>query len=190
MSGGRLVGRSAELRAVADFLTSMTERPSALVIDGEAGIGKTTLWSATLQQARERGFRVFSARASQVESALAYAVVADLVSDVDCAALGGLPEVQRLSMDRVLLRADGGDPPSDHRVVATTILSISNDWRPSPRCWSPSTTCTGWTSPARVSSRSSRVASTDGLACWSPRAPGPTTAKQRPPGCSWPDRTV
>jgi DNA-binding CsgD family transcriptional regulator len=102
----------------------MTERPSGLVIDGEAGIGKTTLWSAAMQQARERGFRVFSARASQVESVLAYAVVADLISDVGSTALRGLPEVQRRAMDRVLLRADGGDPPSDHRVVGTTILSI------------------------------------------------------------------
>jgi DNA-binding CsgD family transcriptional regulator len=124
MSGGRLVGRSAELRAVADFLTSMAERPSGLVIDGEAGIGKTMLWSAAVQQARERGFRVFSARATQVESVLAYAVVAHLICDVGCTALGGLPEVQRVAMDRVLLRADGGDLPSDHRVVATTILSI------------------------------------------------------------------
>jgi len=124
MSGGRLVGRSAELRVVAAFLTSMAERPSGLVIDGEAGIGKTTLWSAAVQQARERRFRVLSARASQVESAPAYGVVADLISDVGCAALGGLPEVQRRAMDRVLLRADGGDPPGDHRVVATTILSI------------------------------------------------------------------
>ena len=102
----------------------MAERPSALVIEGEAGIGKTTLWSAAVQQARERGFRVFSARASQVESVLAYAVVADLISDVDCAALGGLPEVQRIAVDRVLLRAGGGGPPSDHRVVATAFLSI------------------------------------------------------------------
>ena len=123
MSGG-LVGRSAELRAVADFLKSMAERPSALGTEGEAGIGKTTLWSAAVQQARERGFRVFSARASQVESVLAYAVVADLVSYVDCAALGELPEVQRVAVDRVLLRAGGGGPPSDHRVVATALLSI------------------------------------------------------------------
>ena len=60
----------------------------------------------------------------QVESVLAYAVVADLISDVDCAALDGLPEVQRIALDRVLLRADGGGPPSDHRVVATAHLSI------------------------------------------------------------------
>ena len=124
MSGRRLVGRSAELRAVADFLTSTAERPSALVIEGEAGIGKTALWSAAVQQARERGFRILSTRASQVDSALAYAVVADLISDVDCAVVRGLPEIQRVAMDRVLLRAGGRGPPSDLRIVGTTLLSI------------------------------------------------------------------
>lgn len=124
MAGKGLVGRSAELRAVADFLTSMAERPSGLVIEGEAGIGKTTLWSAATQQARERGFRVYSARPSHVESRLPYAVVADLVSDVGCTALNGLPEVQRMAMDRVRLGSHTGDPPNDHRLVGTTILSI------------------------------------------------------------------
>ena len=102
----------------------MVERPSALVIEGEAGIGKTALWSAAVQQARERGFRVLSTRASQVESALAYALVADLISDVDRAVVRGLPEIQRVAMDRVLLRAGGRGPPSDLRVVGTTLLSI------------------------------------------------------------------
>ena len=50
-------------------------------------------------------------------------LVAELISDVDREVLGGLPEVQRIAMDRVLLRADGGGPASDHRVVATTFLS-------------------------------------------------------------------
>jgi DNA-binding CsgD family transcriptional regulator/nucleoside-triphosphatase THEP1 len=102
----------------------MAERPSGLVIDGEAGIGKTTLWSAAVQQARERRFRVFSTRTSQAESARPYAVVADVINEVGCTALAGLPEIQRMAMDRVLRRSVGGNPRSDHRVVATTVLSI------------------------------------------------------------------
>ena len=124
MPGGGLVGRSAELQAVDDFLTSMAERPSGLVIDGEAGIGKTALWSAAVHQAHERRFRVYSTRTSQVESAHPYAMVADVISDVGCTALAGLPEIQRMAMDRVLRRSDGGDPRRNHRVVATTVLSI------------------------------------------------------------------
>jgi Mg-chelatase subunit ChlI len=35
---------SAQLRAAAEFLTSVSSGPSALVIEGQAGIGKTTMW--------------------------------------------------------------------------------------------------------------------------------------------------
>ena len=124
MSGGRLVERSVELQAVTDFLTSITERPSGLVIDGEVGIGKTTLWSASVQQARDRQFRVLSARASEVGSGAPYAAIAELISDVDCRAVDGLPSVQRGALDRVRLRAHGPDSPGENRIVATTFLSI------------------------------------------------------------------
>ena len=77
-----VVSRSVEDQAVADFLTLEPVRPSGLVIEGEAGIGKTTLWLAAVEQARQRGFRVLSARVGQAESALAYAALADLLADV------------------------------------------------------------------------------------------------------------
>ena len=64
--------RTAGPVAVADFLGSAHQGASALVIQGEAGIGKTTLWLAALQQARDRGFAVLSARAAAAETVLAY----------------------------------------------------------------------------------------------------------------------
>ena len=67
---------------MAAFLASSETRPSVLVIEGEAGIGKTTLWSAVAAQAQERGFRVLSARAGRAESGLAYAALADLLDTV------------------------------------------------------------------------------------------------------------
>jgi DNA-binding CsgD family transcriptional regulator len=119
------VNRSAKLTAVGDFLTAASAQPSCLVVDGEAGIGKTTLWLAAIGLARERGFHVLSAQAGQAESMLAYAATADLVGDVDEAVLDQLPNVQRLALDRVLLRADLDDGlPSDQRVVATALLSV------------------------------------------------------------------
>ena len=36
------IRRSVEFRAIADFLLSAERQPSGLVIEGEAGIGKTT----------------------------------------------------------------------------------------------------------------------------------------------------
>ena len=75
--------------AVADFLTAAAAGPSALIVEGEAGIGKTTLWLAAVAAARERGFRVLSAQPAAAESVLAYASLADLLSEVDTARLGG-----------------------------------------------------------------------------------------------------
>ena len=122
---GAGVNRSVESQAVGDFLTAAGEQPSCLVVEGEAGIGKTTLWLAAIGQARQRGFHVLSAQAGQGESWLAYTAAADLVGDVEPSVLDRLPDVQRRALDRVLLRADeGGGLPCDQRVVATAFLSV------------------------------------------------------------------
>jgi len=55
--------RPAEEEALGEFLAAATNSPSALLVDGEAGIGKTTVWLAGLKQAREHGFRALSAHA-------------------------------------------------------------------------------------------------------------------------------
>ena len=54
-------GRSAELADIAQFLDEVPRRPSALVLVGEAGIGKTTLWEAGVERASDRGWRVLEA---------------------------------------------------------------------------------------------------------------------------------
>ena len=41
---GEIVGRERELAALAGFVDEAPRRPRALVLEGEAGIGKTTLW--------------------------------------------------------------------------------------------------------------------------------------------------
>jgi DNA-binding CsgD family transcriptional regulator len=120
----QVISRSAEFRAVSELLRSAGRRPTGLVIEGEAGIGKTTIWLAALEQARESGFRVLSARAGQAESVLAYAAVADLLGDVDQAVLAVLPDVQRIAVDRVLLRASDDGPATDQHAVAAAFASV------------------------------------------------------------------
>lgn len=119
-----VVTRSAESIAVAEFLESTETHPSVLVIEGEAGIGKTTLWLGALERAHERGFRVLSARAGQAEANLPYAVLADLLDGIEPEVLDSLPHLQRVALDRVLLRADGTGPATDERVVASAFLTL------------------------------------------------------------------
>ena len=120
----RIVIRPAESRALADFLTAAGNRPSGLLVEGEAGIGKTTLLLATVDEARERGFRVLSARSAAAESVLAYAVLADLLREVEAVAWAELPDPQRRAVDRVLLRTDVEGPATDQREVAASFLTI------------------------------------------------------------------
>ena len=54
-----VIGRERELEAVrALFVVGA----GALVLEGEAGIGKTTVWTAGLEDAQARGVRVLVAR--------------------------------------------------------------------------------------------------------------------------------
>jgi len=112
-----------DTRAISDFLTAASIEPTALVVEGEPGIGKTTLWLHAVEQARERGFRVLSARSAAAESVQAYASLADLLNEVDESVWADLPEPQRLAMDRVLLRAENNDTATDLRAVAAGFLS-------------------------------------------------------------------
>ncbi|MDT5326238.1 MAG: hypothetical protein QOF25_3390 [Mycobacterium sp.] len=123
MAGGGL-GRWAERSAVADFLTAAESGQAGLIIEGEAGIGKTTLWLDALEQARTRGFRVLSAQVGEAETVLAYAAVGDLLGDIESVTLDRLPDLQRLAVDRVLLRAASDGHATDQRVVAAALASI------------------------------------------------------------------
>ena len=120
----QVVCRTGEFGALADFLMSACVRPSGLTIEGEAGIGKSTLWSAATEQARARGFCVLSARAGEAESAMGYAAVADLLRDVESSIFVRLPNLQRVAVDRVLLRSVDEGADTDERAVAAAFLAI------------------------------------------------------------------
>ncbi|OBL14473.1 hypothetical protein A5646_07750, partial [Mycobacterium sp. 1245499.0] len=116
--------RAAEAEAVAEFLDACRVAPACLLVEGEAGIGKTTLWLAALEQARAQGMRVLTARAAITESVTAYISLADLLSTVDRAVLDALPEPQRLAIDRILLQVSDDGLTTDQRAVAAAFLSV------------------------------------------------------------------
>ena len=121
-----VVGRDAELRAAARFLDSLAGQPQALVLvlEGEPGIGKTTLWLAAVEQARQRGFRVLSCRPSAAEAQLSYASLADLLAHVGDPVLESLPQPQRRAIDFVLLRAEADPAVADYRATGAALLSV------------------------------------------------------------------
>jgi DNA-binding NarL/FixJ family response regulator len=74
-----IVGRDEELRAIESFVGAQGDSGVALLFDGEAGIGKSTIWQEGLRLARDRGFGVLVARPAESESALPYVALADIV---------------------------------------------------------------------------------------------------------------
>ncbi len=101
---GQLVGREDETARLHAFVAELAGGPSALVVEGEPGIGKTALFEALLAQAA--GPRVLRARCAQAESGLAYAGLADLLGRVTDTVLAALPSPQRRPLEVVLGRAD------------------------------------------------------------------------------------
>jgi DNA-binding CsgD family transcriptional regulator len=118
-----LVGREAELERVDGFLTGAEVGPVVLVLDGEAGIGKTRVWQEGLRRAADRGHRALLCRPAESEAQLAFAALSDLLADVLEETLPELPEPQRCALEVALLLADPGDRPVDQRAVAAGFLS-------------------------------------------------------------------
>lgn len=114
---------AAMAKAMDDVLTAALDAPAALVLEGEAGIGKTTLWSAGVEQASTRGFRVLAACPAEAESVLAYGAVADLLRDVEPSMIAPLPMPQRIAVNRILLQ-DDSDRAATESAVAAGLLSI------------------------------------------------------------------
>ena len=100
--GHGILGRESDLARVRSFIESVPEGPSALLLEGAAGIGKSTLWRAGVSIARARGHRVLACRAAESEAGLSYAALGDLF-DFD---LPDLPAPQKRALDAALLRAE------------------------------------------------------------------------------------
>ena len=104
----RPIGRDEELLEVDRFLGAAAQGAVALLLEGPAGIGKSTLWSATVEAAGRRGFQVLAARPTAAEATWAYQSLADLLEPVAATVLPRLPPVQRRALELALLRtADG-----------------------------------------------------------------------------------
>ena len=99
-----IVGRDAELAALAEVLAQSHQASSITVVESDAGIGKTALLSAMESAARDAGMRVLYCQPTATESQLAYAALADLLSSVTD--LDALDPIPRGALDRALLRGN------------------------------------------------------------------------------------
>jgi DNA-binding CsgD family transcriptional regulator len=118
-----VIGRDDEVAAVETFLGSLRYGPAGLVLEGEAGIGKTTVWRAAVEAARDRAYGVLVARPSESEAALSFLGLGDLLEAVREEALKSLPEPQRSALETALLRTSG-DGRGDRVALARGTLNV------------------------------------------------------------------
>jgi hypothetical protein len=110
--GTGVVGRDREMAAVAAFLNAVSSGPCGLLLEGAAGIGKTTVWNAGVAWAAGRSYTVLLCRPAESEATLSFAALGDLLDGVHDRALAGLPPPQRRALEVALLMADpAGSPP-------------------------------------------------------------------------------
>lgn len=114
-----IVGREEELGVVHAFVEGAPGGPTALLLEGEAGIGKSTLWLQGLETARARGLRVLVARPAEAERGLAYAGLGDLFEDVLDEVLPALPMPRRSALEVALLLEGGA--AADPRTLGVAV---------------------------------------------------------------------
>ena len=110
-----IVGREEELGSLYAFIGEAGGGLAALVLEGEAGIGKSTLWLAGLEHARTRGLRVLSSRPAEAERSLAHVGLGDLFADDLDDVLPALAAPRRRALEVALLREEASGDPVDDR---------------------------------------------------------------------------
>src|SRR5207244_2869984 len=119
-----IVGRERELAAIEQLFGTVEPGPRAVVLEGEPGIGKSTVWQTVFEQAAARDLQVLSCRTVEAEAKLAFASLGDLLAPIADAGLPALPEPQRIALEVALLRAAPTGAPPDRRAVGTAACSL------------------------------------------------------------------
>ena len=116
-----LIGRDEELQVVQRFL----DRAGAcvLLIAGDAGVGKTSLWRAAVSRAEAAGMRTIVARPTEAETSFAYAALGDLLG-AHPEVLADLPAPRRRALEAALLVADAGAAPDQQAVALATLAAL------------------------------------------------------------------
>jgi DNA-binding CsgD family transcriptional regulator len=121
MSAETILGREKELADIDRFLDG--DRPGALLLEGDAGIGKTTLWRESLRIAERTG-PVLSSRPSEADSILSFTVLGDLLEPILEDTLDRLPSRQREAIEAALLLGPPSDAGPDPRAISLAVLGI------------------------------------------------------------------
>lgn len=121
---GDLIGRTEEMSAARNHLLAPDPEPGALLLVGEAGIGKTALVEQVKSEARAAELTLLAARPVEAETRLSYSGLIDLLAGVPESRFADLPAPQRRALEVALRQRDPQRGPRDPLAVSLSLLSL------------------------------------------------------------------
>ncbi len=116
-----MIGREREREAVHALLGEARGRPAVLILDGDPGIGKTTLCRDAAATGAASGFAVLSTCGAAAEVSLAWAALTDLIAGLGDSVLSGLSPLHQQTLQAV--RTGQQQSGCDERLVATAFCA-------------------------------------------------------------------
>src|SRR3954452_889616 len=119
-----LFGRERDVAALEAFVAQEAGDGSAVLVTGEAGVGKTAVVDVVAAGARQRGVRVLRAAGTEFEAALSFAGLNQLLHPV-LNGLPGLEEADRRAL-RVALGLGEGRASDEFAVAQATVRLLAH----------------------------------------------------------------
>ncbi len=120
---GSLFGRGHELVEIHGLVERAATGSSGLVLEGEPGIGKTSLWQAGIGAALQRGYSVVRSRPAEAERDLSFSALGDLLEPV-LDRLDALSPPRRRALEIALLLVDEPSTVPDSRAVGLATVDL------------------------------------------------------------------
>jgi hypothetical protein len=128
----QVVGRIAEMAAIERALDEVGRGCGAMVICGDPGIGKTTVWRHGMAAAQARGYQLTRCRPAESERCLSFSGLADLMENMPEDLLDALPELQRDALDAALLKRVSPRTGAYRRAILTGVTTRNSPGQPLP----------------------------------------------------------
>ena len=119
-----VIGRGQELGVIEALLTDAGLGPRALLLSGEAGIGKTVLWETGVEDARGRLGTVLTCRGVEAEASLSFTGLSELLGDVLGEVGPSLAPPRRRALEVALLLVEPGETAPDPHAIGLAVLDV------------------------------------------------------------------